>query len=117
MYIRICDSKSLSSFGALPSLIHLSPGEAMNLVTSVLFLSVLAGSIAAQDPDAVRSDVRPTSGAPLLQRDEVQQPAVATPSAAALRQALKRGRDQPIDWNRLHTPWKRCVPSAMLARM
>ena len=53
----------------------------MNLVSPVLFLSVLAGSLAAQDPDAVRSAVRPTSGVPLLQRDEVQQPA-ATPSAS-----------------------------------
>ena len=42
---------------------------------------------------------------------------VATPVASARRHESKRGLFHPIDWNRLHVPWKRWMPSAMLATM
>jgi hypothetical protein len=42
---------------------------------------------------------------------------VAIPVASARRHWLNRGLFQPIDWNRLHVPWKRWMPRAMLATM
>lgn len=65
----------------------------MKLVSSAFLITALAGSLVAQDPDAVRPGPRSTSNVPLLQRDEVQNPAAMTPSPqldAAVALALSR---------------------------
>jgi hypothetical protein len=42
---------------------------------------------------------------------------VASPVARPRRHRLNLGLFQPNDWNRLHVPWNRWMPSAMLATM
>ena len=42
---------------------------------------------------------------------------VAMAVASPRRHWLKRGLFHPIDWNRLHVPWNRWMPRAMLATM
>jgi len=42
---------------------------------------------------------------------------VANPMENQRRHLLNLGLFQPIDWKRLHAPWYRCTPRAMLATM